>query len=56
MKRNEDSQRGLRDNIKHIKICVLGVPEREEREKRPEKIFEKLIAENFAHIGKRTVT
>ena len=56
MKRNEDSQRGLRDNIKHIKICVLGVPEREEREKRPEKIFEEIIVENFPNMGKEIAT
>ena len=29
-----------------------GVPEGEEREKGPEKIFEKIIAENFSNMGK----
>ena len=44
MKRNEDSIRDLWDNIKHTNILILGVPERQEREKGPEKIFEVIIA------------
>ena len=35
MKRNEDSLRDLWDNIKHNNICIIGVPEGEEREKGP---------------------
>ena len=31
MKRNEDSLRDLWDNIKRSNICILGVPEGEER-------------------------
>ena len=37
MKRNEDSLRDLWDNIKHNNICIIGVPEGEEREKGPER-------------------
>ena len=40
MKRNEDSLRDLWDNIKCKNIRITGVPEGEEREKGPEKIFE----------------
>ena len=32
------------------------VPEGGEREKRPEKIFKEIIAENFPNMGKKTVT
>ena len=39
MKRNEDSLRDLWGNIKCTNICIIGVPEGGEREKRPEKIF-----------------
>ena len=42
MKRNEDSLRDLWDNIKHNNIRIIGVPEGEEREKGPKKIFEYL--------------
>ena len=52
MKRNEDSLRDLWDNIKHNNIHIIEVPEREEREKGPEKIFEKIIVENFPNRGK----
>ena len=47
MKRNEDSLRDLWDSIKHISIHFIGVPEGEEGDKGPDKIFEALIAENF---------
>ena len=55
MRRNEDSLRDLQYNIKHTNIHVIGVPEGEEREKGPEKIFEDIIAENFPNLGKETV-
>ena len=46
MKRNEDSISDLWDNIKCTTICIIGVPEGEEREKGSEKIFEEKIAES----------
>ena len=52
MKRNEDSLRDLWDNIKCKNIRIIGVPEGEEREKRPEKIFEEIIVKNFPNVGK----
>ena len=36
--------------FKHTHICIIGVPEGEEREKGPEKIFEEIIAKNFPSI------
>ena len=56
MKRNEDTLRDFWDNIKHTNICIRRVPEGEEREKKPEKIFEEMIDENFPSMGKETVT
>ena len=55
MERNEYSLRDLWDNIKCINICVIGVPEGEERDKGPEKIFEEIIAENFLNMGNEIV-
>ena len=52
MKRNEDSLRDLWDNVKCNNICIIGVPEGEEREKGPEKIFEEIILKNFPNVGK----
>ena len=56
MKRNEDSLRDHWDNIKCNNILIIGVPEGEEREKRPEKIFEEIIVENFPNMGKEIAT
>ena len=56
MKRNEDSLRDLWDNIKRNNIRITGVPEEEEREKGPEKIFEEIIVENFPNMGKEIAT
>ena len=55
MKRNEDSLRDLWD-IKCNNIRIIGVPEGEEKEKGPEKIFEEIIVENFPNMGKEIAT
>ena len=56
MKRIEYSLRDLWNNTKCTKIQIIGVPEEEEREKGPEKIFEEIIVENFPNTGKETAT
>ena len=56
MKRNEDSLRDLWDNIKCNNILIIGVPEGDEREKGPEKIFEEIIVKNFPNMGKEIAT
>ena len=56
MKRNEDSLRDLWDNIKHNNIRIIGVPEGEEREKEPKKIFEEIRVENFPNMGEEIAT
>ena len=53
--RNEDNLRHLWD-IKHTNICIIRVPEEEEKEKGPENISEEIIAENVTNMGKKTVT
>jgi len=54
-KKNEDSLRELRDNIKHTSIhhIIRGIPEREERQKGAQNIFEGRIAGNFHNLGKK---
>ena len=39
-------------NTKHTNIGIIGVSEGEEREKEPEKTFEKITGENFSNTGK----
>ena len=41
------------DNIKHINILIIGVPE--EKEKQSEKIFDETIVKNLPNIGKEIV-
>ena len=56
MKRNEYSLREHWDNVKHMNIRIIGMPEREEREKGTEKIFEEIITQNFPNMGKESLT
>ena len=56
VKRNEDRLRDLWNNIKHNNIHIIRVPEGEEREKGPQKIFEEIIVENFPNMGKEIAT
>ena len=60
MKRKEDRLRDHWGNIKHKNICIIGwiigVPEGEERERRPEKIFEDIIVRNFPNMEKEIAT
>ena len=55
MKRIEESLRDLSGNIKCTNIQVIGVPEEEEKKRGTEKIFEVIIVENFANMGKEIV-
>lgn len=41
------------DNIKHINILIIGVPE--EKEKQSEKIFDETIVKNLPNVGKEIV-
>ena len=56
LKRNEESLRELWDNVKCTNILIIGVPEGEEREKKTEKIFQEIIAENFPSMEKESLT
>lgn len=54
MKTSEDSLRELWDNIKQINICIVGIPEGEERMKEAEKLFEVIKDKNFPNLQKET--
>ena len=56
MKRIDDSLRDHWDNIKCTNIRIIRVPEKEEKMKGSEKIFEEIIVENFPNMGKEIVT
>ena len=56
IKRNEDKLRDLWDNVKCPNIRIIGVPEKEDKNKDHEKIPEEIIVENFPKIGKEIIT
>ena len=45
--KNEDSISSLWDNFKSSNICIIGVPEGEEKEQEIGNLFEKIVKENF---------
>ena len=47
---NEERLRNLWDNFKHSNIWIIGVPE-EEKEQKIEKLFEKIMRENFPNLA-----
>ena len=55
IKRNEDNLRDFWDNVKHLKIRIIGVPEEDKKTDR-EKILGEIIVENFPKIGKEIIT
>ena len=50
--KNEERLRNLRDNLKHSKIRIIGMPE-EEEEQEIENLFEKIMKENFPNLLKK---
>ena len=44
----------LWDNIKHAYLHIIGITEREDREKAIENVFEEVMAENFPNLKKET--
>ena len=52
IKKNEDSGSSLWDNSKHSNICIIGMPEGEEKEQEIGNLFEKVMKENFPKLVK----
>ena len=55
MKTAEDSLRDLWDNIKHINIQIIWIPDEEEKKKGYEKNFEEIMIENFPNMEKEII-
>ena len=54
IKKNENSLRDFRDNIKGTNICIIGIPEGEEKDKWAENLCEEIITESFPNLRKET--
>ena len=52
IKKYESKIRDLLDNIKQANLCLIGIPEGEEKEKKTENIFEEIMTENFPNLKK----
>ena len=50
----EERIRDLSDAIKWNNIHIIGIPEKEERDKGAEGVLEQILTENFPHLGKET--
>ena len=42
--------------MKHNNICIIGIPEGEEKEQRIENLFEKVMTKNFLNLVREKVT
>ena len=56
MKTNEDNLRKHWNNVKCTTIHIIRVPEREERERKGQKKYSEIIAQNFPNMGKEALT
>lgn len=52
MKKSENSSRDLWDTTKNTNICIMGVPEREEKVKEAKRISDETIIENLPNLIK----
>ena len=50
MKKKKSNIRDRWDNIKQANLCIIGIPERVEKDKGMENIFEETIAGNFPKL------
>ena len=50
IKKQESNIRDLWDNIKWANLHIIGIPEREEKEKGIGSIFEEIMSENFPNL------
>ena len=52
IQKNEERLRNLQDIFKHSNIRIIGPPEGEEEEQKPENLCEQIMKENFRNMAK----
>ena len=55
LKIHESRIREINDTMKHSNVRIIGIPEREEKERRLEDIVEQILYENFPSLGMEPV-
>ena len=50
MKKHKSNITDIWDNIKQANLCIIGIPEGEEKEKGVENMFEEIMSENFPNL------
>ena len=50
LRKYEDSLMELQDNMKHNNICIIGIPEGEEKEQWIKNVIEKVMTENVPNL------
>ena len=56
LRKNEEGLTEMQDNMKHNNICIIGIPEGEEKEQEIENLFEKVMMENFPNLMREKFT
>ena len=51
---SQTKKRDLWAKIKYANLCIIGIPEGDEREKEVENEFEEIMTETFPHLKNRT--
>ena len=46
----------MQDNMKHTNINIIGIPERKEEKQGIQKLFQKVMMENFPNLMREKVT
>ena len=54
LKDHEDRLREINDSLRKKNLRLIGVPKGAKRHRRPEYVFEQIIAENFPNLGRET--
>ena len=55
-KKTKEELREMQENMKWNNTCITGIPEGEEKEHRIEKLFEKIMTENFLNLERGKAT
>ena len=53
LRAHKERLREINASLRRKNICLIGIPEETESERRPQNIFEQIIAENFPNVGRK---